>query len=73
VSEIKGWEKVHVQIDSGAIDSVGPNEVARAFALRDTAVSRKGLGFERRQTAPGSRTTGRRRWRDTPRKETECP
>ena len=33
VSEIKGWEKVRVQIDSGAIDTVGPRGVAKAFAM----------------------------------------
>ena len=34
VSEILGWEKVRVQIDSGAIDTVGPRGVAKAFAMK---------------------------------------
>ncbi len=43
VSEILGWEKVRVQIDSGAIDTVGPREVAKAFAMKETVMSKKGI------------------------------
>jgi hypothetical protein len=45
VSEISGWEKVRVQIDSGAIDTVGPKGVAKAFAMKETMMSKKGIGF----------------------------
>jgi hypothetical protein len=45
VSEISGWEKVRVQIDSGAIDTVGPRGVAKAFAMKETTMSKKGIGF----------------------------
>ena len=45
VSEISGWEKVRVQIDSGAIDTVGPRGVAKALAMKETMMSKKGLGF----------------------------
>ncbi len=31
VTETPGWERLRVQIDSGAIDTVGPEEIARAF------------------------------------------
>ncbi len=44
VSEAKGWEKVRTQIDSGAIDAVGPKEIAEALAMKEKAMSKKGLG-----------------------------
>ena len=34
-----------MQVDSGAIDTVGSKGVAKAFALRETAMSKKGIGF----------------------------
>ena len=34
VSEVKGWEKVRVQVDSGALGTVGPKEIAKAFATK---------------------------------------
>ncbi len=40
-----GWERVRVQIHSGAIDTVGPREVAQAFELKETAMSKRGVGF----------------------------
>ena len=30
-----GWERVRIQIDSGAIDTVGPKETAGAFKMRE--------------------------------------
>ena len=40
-----GWERVRVQIDSGAIDTVGPKEIAGAFKMRETEMSKKGIGY----------------------------
>ena len=40
-----GWEKIRVQVDSGAIDTVAPKHVANAFELRETAMSRNNVGF----------------------------
>jgi len=40
-----GWERIRVQVDSGAIDTVAPKDVARAFSLQETAMSRNGIGF----------------------------
>ena len=34
-----------MQIDSGAIDTVGPREVAKAFGMKETVMSKKGVGF----------------------------
>ena len=48
VNEVRatpGWERVRVQIDSGAIDTVGPKEMARAFEMKETEMSRRGIGF----------------------------
>ena len=48
VNEVKatpGWEKVRIQVDSGAIDTVGPKSMAGAFRMRETEMSRKGIGF----------------------------
>ncbi len=44
MSEVKGWEKALVQVDSGAIETVGPKEVAKAFTMKEKAMSKKGLG-----------------------------
>ncbi len=44
VSEVKGWEKIRVQIDSGAIDTVGPRSVAKAFKMQEKVMSKKGIG-----------------------------
>ena len=40
-----GWEKVRIQIDSGAIDTVGQKNIAAAFKMRETEMSKKGIGF----------------------------
>jgi hypothetical protein len=45
VCKVKGWEKIRVQIDSGAVDTVGPKEVAKAFKMKETVMSKKGIGF----------------------------
>ena len=45
VSKYPGWERIRVQVDSGAIDTVAPKEVASAFRVRETEASRRGLGF----------------------------
>ena len=40
-----GWERIRVQVDSGAIDTVAPKHVAKAFSLMETKMSKKGIGF----------------------------
>ena len=42
---VPGWERVRVQVDSGAVDTAVPRETARAFAVRPTEMSKKGIGF----------------------------
>ena len=42
--EVQGWEKVRVQVDSGAIDTVGSKEIAKAFKMKENVMSKKGLG-----------------------------
>ena len=44
VRETPGWERIRVQIDSGAIDTVGPKEIAKAFEMKETIMSRRGIG-----------------------------
>ena len=39
------WERIRVQVDSGAIDTVAPKHVAKAFSLMETKMSKKGIGF----------------------------
>ncbi len=34
-----------VQIDSGAIDTVGPKETARAFEVEETEMSKRDVGY----------------------------
>ena len=41
----RGWERIRVQVDSGAVDTVAPKEVAKAFSLRETAMSKNNIGF----------------------------
>ncbi len=36
-----GWETVRIQIDSGAIDTVGSKEIAGALKMRETEVSKE--------------------------------
>ena len=48
VNEVRatpGWERVRIQIDSGAIDTAGPKEIAGAFKMRETEMSKRGIGF----------------------------
>ncbi len=45
VRETPGWESLRVQIDSGARDTVGPKAIAKAFEMKGTAMSRRGVGF----------------------------
>ena len=40
-----GWERVAVKIDSGAIDTVIPKDVAKAVPIHETERSQKGAGF----------------------------
>jgi hypothetical protein len=41
----RGWERIKVQVDSGAIDSVAPKDIASAFSLMKTRMSEAGVGF----------------------------
>ena len=41
----KGWERVRVQVDSGAIDSVAPKAVAAGLPVRVTKAAKAGLGY----------------------------
>ena len=41
----KGWERVRVQADSGAIDSVAPKSVAARLPVRVTRAAKAGLGY----------------------------
>ena len=43
--ETPGWEIIRVQIDSGAVDTVGPQEFAKTFEMKETAVSERGVGL----------------------------
>ena len=45
VTATPGWERVRIKFDSGAIDTVGPKSMAGAFKMRETEMSRKGIGF----------------------------
>ena len=38
-------ERLPVNIDSGAVDTVGPKEVGRAFKLRETRASKEGKNY----------------------------
>jgi hypothetical protein len=40
-----GWEKIRVQVDSGAIDTVAPKDIASAFSVMKTRMSEAGIGF----------------------------
>ena len=42
---VPGWERVRVQVDSGAVNTVVLSETARAFAARPTEMPRRGIGF----------------------------
>ena len=49
-----GWERIRVQVDSGAIDTVAPKSVGRAFGMRETPMSKNNIGFV---AANGSKIT----------------
>ncbi len=36
---------MRVRIDSGAIDTVGPMEIGRTFEMKETEMSKRGVGF----------------------------
>ncbi len=38
-----GWERVRVQIDVEAIDAVGPQEIAKAFEMKETVMSKRAM------------------------------
>ncbi len=44
VRETPAWERVRIQIYSGAVDTVGPKEIAKAFEMKETATGRRGIG-----------------------------
>ncbi len=45
MSKVKGWEKVRLQVDSGAIDPAGPKEIAKAFKMKENEMSKMGLVY----------------------------
>ena len=45
VASTPGWERIRVQVDSGAVDTVTPKCTASAFKLKPTEASRRGIGF----------------------------
>ncbi len=61
--EAPGWEKSRVQIDSDAIDTVSQKETAQAFEMKETAMSKVGVGYV---AANGG--WGQKLWRETDRR-----
>ncbi len=45
VGETPGWERSRAQDESGAVDTAGSREIARAFEMNETIVSRRDVGF----------------------------
>ncbi len=45
VRAMPGWGRVRAQIDSGATDTVGPKEIAQASEMRETEMSKRGIGY----------------------------
>jgi hypothetical protein len=45
IGKYKEWERVTVQVDSGAVDSVAPPGIAAAFSTMKTKMSEAGIGF----------------------------
>ena len=39
------WESVKITVDSGAVDTVGPQGIAKGFPLLSTEASRKGMCY----------------------------
>ncbi len=42
---LPGWERVRVQIDSGASDAAGPKEIAHVFEMKETEMSKRCRGY----------------------------
>ena len=42
---LDGLDKIRVQVDSGAVDTVGPKSIGRAFKLKETPASRSGKNY----------------------------
>ena len=51
-TELGGWERIPVKIDSGAIDTVMPPTVAGYFKIQETPLSRNGPGFRAANGTP---------------------
>ncbi len=45
VQATPGWDIESVQIDSGATDTVGPKEIAKAFEMKGTEMSTRGIEY----------------------------
>ncbi len=45
VRETPGWGRIAVQIDSGAMHTVGSKDIQKAFAMKETLMSKKGIGY----------------------------
>ncbi len=60
--ETPGWERIRFQIDLGATHThaVGPKEIAKAFEMKETIMSKRGIGFAA-ANGGGIKTTARRR------------
>ena len=41
----EGWEKIRIQIDSGAVDTVGPKSAGKAFYIKPTKASKAGKHY----------------------------
>ena len=46
------WELIRINVDSGAIDTVGPKSIAKAFRTRETPASRNGLSYRAANGTP---------------------
>ncbi len=61
VRAMPGWERARVQVDAGAIDAVGPKEIARAHEMKETEMSKTGIGHvERHRELRGEEDRGLR-------------
>ena len=47
-----GWEKLVLKIDSGAVDTVIPKSICKAFPVRPTEMSRAGEGYRAANGSP---------------------
>ncbi len=45
IRETARWDRIMVQVDSGAIDTVGQKEIPKAFEMKETMMSKRGIGF----------------------------